>query len=700
MKVEELSLRNFRRFRQASFSLGEGINVIKGPNESGKSTMLQALLAALYWKVDSNRKDVRDCVSWGEKGGFLLELKGEAEGQSFTLLKDFSSKSVRLQWGDIKTSDGAEIEDCIRRWLGLGSETAFRSTAGIKQDEVSEIAAGRKELSESLQATMTGSEGGKDALQAWESLGKELGELLRGTRSPAKNPGTMARVEDEIRRKEASREELARVVEGRAAARRRLDEIAEEVDELTSRLEALESLARDSIERADIEDDIEDFHRRYNSLESAARLIREDEALRHEEQTRYGNLKRMLRDRREELGELELRRAGIVEGSNIMKRKLEEARRPPYEAWAPYLAVVALTLVLVGLAGIALSPAMLFVSLAGLALGAVALLPGRYLIFLKKGRDITGLKEQVKELEDTDRELAARAERIIAEAGCESADDFTHLKLGYLELLASRKEIADKLEVLVPDGNIAGVEEGARRLATEVSLRERRLKELRGLAVDPQQLQGILREKEGLRARLDGLKEERIRLEVALSEEGVEEEKLQAEEELEFLYQRRSRLARKAEALELAMKWLEEATGETLSSAARHMETLIGQYMGRITDNRYFQVRVDEGSFALRVWSDEKAEEIDPVVLSRGTVDQLYLAARLSLVDIICDNRRPPLLLDDPFVTFDDRRLARAMEVLRDFSRGQQLIIFTCGDHYDQYADRVVELQAVPSWIS
>jgi len=51
------------------------------------------------------------------------------------------------------------------------------------------------------------------------------------------------------------------------------------------------------------------------------------------------------------------------------------------------------------------------------------------------------------------------------------------------------------------------------------------------------------------------------------------------------------------------------------------------------------------------------------------------------------------MLLDDPFVTFDARRLDKAMEVLKDFSRGQQVIIFTCGDEYDRYANRVVQLQ-------
>jgi uncharacterized protein YhaN len=697
MRVNELSLSNFRRFRRASFSLDEGINVVKGPNESGKSTLVQALLAALFWKADASRKEVRESVTWGEKEGFILELEGLAGGEPFRLVKNFSAKSANLEWRNREIKDAGEIEDRVREWLGLGSETAYRSTAGIRQDEVSEISAGRKELSESLQNTVTGFEGGRNALEARESINKELTDLLRGTRGPAKNPGPVASVEEEMAREQAARDKLKKAVEERVRTRQRLDEIDEETGGLTGKLEAMENLADDSIERSDIEEDIEDFHRRYNSLESASSLIREDGELQIREREQYASLKGILEGKREELGELELRRAGISEGLKILRRKLDEGRSPRYATWAPYIALLGVTLVLVGLAGIALSPYMLSLTLAGAVMIVAALFPGGYLRFIRGGGDYSTIKDQVDELEMKEREIAGRVEKIIAEAGCDSVDHFTELKLGYLELLARRKEIADKLEVMVPDGNIESVEEEARRLATEVSLRERRLKELRGRTVDPHKLQEILREKDALRARLDGLKEERIRLEVSIREDGAEEELVRAEEELEYLHERRARLKRKAEALKIALLWLESATTETLSGAARRLEERIGEMMGRITEDRYFKVRIDESNFGMLVWSDEKGGNVPPEMLSRGTIDQLYLAARLSLVEIICGDRRPPLLLDDPFVTFDPRRLANAMEVLKDFSNGQQVIIFTCGDQYDAFADRVVELRPASS---
>jgi hypothetical protein len=52
----------------------------------------------------------------------------------------------------------------------------------------------------------------------------------------------------------------------------------------------------------------------------------------------------------------------------------------------------------------------------------------------------------------------------------------------------------------------------------------------------------------------------------------------------------------------------------------------------------------------------------------------------------------PPLVLDDPFVTFDDTRAARAALLLRELSSDFQVIYLACSNRYDELADAVVEL--------
>jgi uncharacterized protein YhaN len=78
--------------------------------------------------------------------------------------------------------------------------------------------------------------------------------------------------------------------------------------------------------------------------------------------------------------------------------------------------------------------------------------------------------------------------------------------------------------------------------------------------------------------------------------------------------------------------------------------------------------------------------------LSQGTVDLVYLAARLGLVRLVTGDRRPPLVFDDPFVTLDDARAVRALALLKRVASDFQIIYLTTSDRYDAAADAVVEL--------
>ncbi|MDQ3431040.1 MAG: hypothetical protein M3467_02250, partial [Actinomycetota bacterium] len=52
----------------------------------------------------------------------------------------------------------------------------------------------------------------------------------------------------------------------------------------------------------------------------------------------------------------------------------------------------------------------------------------------------------------------------------------------------------------------------------------------------------------------------------------------------------------------------------------------------------------------------------------------------------------PPLIFDDPFVTFDDDRARRAIQLLSDAAVDHQIIFLTISDRYDDLAQKVVVL--------
>ena len=65
---------------------------------------------------------------------------------------------------------------------------------------------------------------------------------------------------------------------------------------------------------------------------------------------------------------------------------------------------------------------------------------------------------------------------------------------------------------------------------------------------------------------------------------------------------------------------------------------------------------------------------------SLGTRNTYYLATRLALLDALYENSSLFLILDDPFISFDDARTKRALSVLKALAAQRQIIYFTCSE--------------------
>jgi uncharacterized protein YhaN len=111
-----------------------------------------------------------------------------------------------------------------------------------------------------------------------------------------------------------------------------------------------------------------------------------------------------------------------------------------------------------------------------------------------------------------------------------------------------------------------------------------------------------------------------------------------------------------------------------------------------VTGGRYRRVRVDDKTLDIDVHAPELDDWVPVSNLSQGTLDLVYLAARLGLVRLVTGDRRPPLVFDDPFVTLDDARATRALALLKRVATDFQIIYLTTSDRYDAAADAVVEL--------
>ncbi len=151
-------------------------------------------------------------------------------------------------------------------------------------------------------------------------------------------------------------------------------------------------------------------------------------------------------------------------------------------------------------------------------------------------------------------------------------------------------------------------------------------------------------------------------------------------------------LQRRHRVLETTLRSIERAEVATMKTATRYLEGHMVRDVAAVTGGRYRRVRVDDKSLDIEVHAPELDDWVPVSSLSQGTLDLVYLAARLGLVRLVTGDRRPPLVFDDPFVTLDDTRAARALALLKRVATDFQIIYLTTSDRYDAAADAVVEL--------
>lgn len=104
--------------------------------------------------------------------------------------------------------------------------------------------------------------------------------------------------------------------------------------------------------------------------------------------------------------------------------------------------------------------------------------------------------------------------------------------------------------------------------------------------------------------------------------------------------------------------------------AAEIFADMTGSTWSHILLDREFHLSAESGS-------DPTRRSVQ--LLSAGTADQLYLAVRLAICEMILPpEQNPPLILDDALLTFDDTRLSTTLDYLTQLGAQRQILLFTC----------------------
>lgn len=160
---------------------------------------------------------------------------------------------------------------------------------------------------------------------------------------------------------------------------------------------------------------------------------------------------------------------------------------------------------------------------------------------------------------------------------------------------------------------------------------------------------------------------------------------LQLQQQRKALTDRLAALTQHYEALGLALDALQQASDTLQARFAPPLRRLAGEYLAQLTGIPHRQLELDR---QLQVRLQEPG---DPVAhssrcYSAATCDQIWLALRLAIAQLLAPPETP-CVLDDALVCFDDTRMARALDLLRQLAQQRQILLFTCQAREQRYLD-------------
>lgn len=259
MKVRSIAVNQFKKFTTPMCldDIGDGLNVLVGPNEMGKSTLLDALRAALFEKYSSKAQPITGLQNDRNQAAPVVELAFEVDDGIYRIRKRFVKKPyAHLFCPDGRKLEGDEAEDTLRDLLGFdepGKTGAKPETLGmwnvlwVQQGQsfgaLDLPDSARSNLHSALESEVGEVLGGKRGRALPDAVDKQLSELVTSKGWPR---GDHKELIDEI-------ETLRADLEGLRSRRNDLSNTLENLEAAQDTLARLTSGERDQTDKEDLD---------------------------------------------------------------------------------------------------------------------------------------------------------------------------------------------------------------------------------------------------------------------------------------------------------------------------------------------------------------------------------------------------------------------------------------------------------------
>jgi len=700
MNLANLILENFGKFKNFECSFSPGLNVIKGANETGKSTLVEAISKILYDDPQTpGQTGYHRGKTWGANQP--LVIKANIQSSDFTGLieKDFDSGRSKLANYDlnITVDDKIRINEILTAAIGFSSAELFEATSCIKQGEISRIDRSVKAIKDKLESLITGGKEDQAASQIIARIDQRINNISRKNEA---NPGLIAKLEKVQDDLDYNIEKINRGIKNLVSWRSSMAQVetayANGVEDYRIKKAKLEKGLK--AEKSD--KDIKRLTENKQAIESQLEKIKSLEIKLKE---LNGQIVKVVAVDKKDLKQID----DIDANLKYLKPKQKELEQ---EVEARQIASdqfktgnMPVALIIISLVGVGFGIADFLFSLTELSyqifgVGAALLLLSLFTLS-RSNQKKAFLKEQLdsemKKLENVESEISqstAELARFFEKYKIDSIDEAHQAAWKRNELNNQLQVERDNYDKLLDGSSQEEIEVKAQNIDKEIFDAKIVLENY--TAMDPAELERLKLIVGQLEEQKNNLQEElkTLNRQIETAEGGSEllasylERKEQASES-------KIKLIEELAILSLTKECIEKARQKVMISTLELLERRTSEILEIITGGKYKKVQFDQSSLKFKVFSDEKNDWAEPQIeLSQATIEQIYLTARLALTEILGDKAKPPIILDDTFDSFDPARHEGTMKLLKKMAEDRQILLLTSDDHYDAWADKTIQL--------
>ena len=681
--IISIRMENFGYYRDTTIDFTSGFNQLTGPNESGKSTVVKAILTALFEDGSTTKKSVASLQNWTADQPFRLTLVFTVGDRQFTLVRDHAAGRDVMTDSAGLTYEGKAIGEKLNVYFGTLDKGLFESIFCFSSDNPAAPEATRSRLQSALEMPVFS---GFDRLRADRYLDEEIKKL---DNPRAHGPRELDVIGEQITGHLQEKSDLENRLEALRNERKELEDVRDKVTEHESRVAHLDrevegALAYHNlnIRMANLEERLQvhlvNYSRAAQVAEDMGRIEQELSAIKAPEP---GEML-CLTQRRDELN--------LAVGQS--KQRMDEIIVGRAKANRGFL-LATLLLVILCLAyvfqqnGYISSDAVAEILPFTIPVMAIVWLfrMGVYFAqFHKKRRATAVFRQRVADLDSFYAELngAYRFQAADPVKALEEKIQRRHV------LEVSARNLRETIDILSENRGLPALDDAKKHIESEVAQLNQELAPLTTYAASAARLSELKEELVSRRVRANALRERAALLTERCSAiDSINEKIIRTDGAVEGLKRKHKDITEQLEVLKVTRLALNRAADQLIEDTFAAYSSDASAHLLELTDGRYDQVRFskDPGRFEVKIRETGRWLEITDA-LSSSTRDCIYLALRLAAAAHLGEGFACPMIFDQPETRMDIRRRESFFALLMSISRHRQ-VLYLVPEKIDKLVD-------------